>query len=226
MPYLNIDLNFGEHPKIVRLRGLLGPLAEAYILRLWIHCGKVHPTDGAMKDYSPVEIEGVIHWSGEPEQAFKAMLKVGLLEPVNKGFRCVDWSQHQGHLAALSRRAKAGAKERWRRYALSNASSNAKDEFLHAPTKPPKPSGQKEQRSGDFSLFSSVDKATAAEDVVLKRRWKYKGTQKDQMIADLPPAYCEWAIKNMVTLEPQDRLGCEIIVKRKQSELHPELRTA
>jgi len=142
--YLNLDLNFQDHPKTRRLEGILGPMSEILIVRLWLYCGKVHPIDGVMRDHSVAEVEGIIRWRGEPGAAVAAMERVGFIQPVDNlgisGWFVVDWQQHQGHLAALSRRGRENAEKRWSSITTSNASSITKKKSSNAPSKPSIPS--------------------------------------------------------------------------------------
>jgi hypothetical protein len=145
MPYLNLDLNYFDHPKTRRLIGILGPLSDILPLRLWAYCAKIHPSDGVLKGYSDQEIHGVIGADNDahtsPMGSFTvtdALVRVGFLKRIKNGAACVDWLQHQGHLEAFSRRGKENARKRWDRVASSNAtsiaSSNAKNKSGNAPT--------------------------------------------------------------------------------------------
>lgn len=113
MPSLNIDLNFFEHPKLKRLRGLLNPNAEAYLIRLWAHVGKFHPEDGILKNFSKLEIEGIAGWDGEKNKMLEAFLKTGFIEKVGKWYEIHDWREHEGHLLVFKERAKLAAEGRW-----------------------------------------------------------------------------------------------------------------
>lgn len=126
VPYLNLDLDYFDHPKTIRLMGLLGPGSAEYPLRLWCYCGKYHTEDGQLMNYSASEIESVCKWHGEPGRLVEALLKVRFIEKQDDGYVVHDWLEHSGHLSVLKRRAKSGAKERWKRYASSNANSGSK----------------------------------------------------------------------------------------------------
>ncbi len=221
MPYLNLDTNFFDHPKTRRLVGLLGPMADILPIRLWAYCAKIHPVDGAMKGYSEAEIEGVIHWSSaelSPGSAVKALVKVGYLKRVGKGFACVDWEQHEGHLAAFSRRGKVAAKARWDKYATSNAQASPSiaptNHTIHS-----KPSTPTATTAGDgFAEQGQQSKALIAEAAILMMPWHIKGDFQGVRIQDLPHEYCEWALKNLVKLTSDERVGCEIVIARKKLE--------
>lgn len=123
MPYLNLDLDYFSHPKVVRLVGLLGQEAFVVPIRLWTYAGKHHAERGLLEGYSKHELEAAMSWSGEKDICVDALLKVGLLEEIKNGFKIHDWKDHAGHLSAFKRRAKSAAKKRWSNYATSIAKS-------------------------------------------------------------------------------------------------------
>lgn len=163
MPYLNLDLDYFNHPKTVRLVGLLGKEAEVLPLRLWCYCGKYHCVDGKLSGYSPQEVESAVGWWGKPGEMVTAMVKVGFLEAEVDGFLVHEWVDHSGHLRVFKERAKAGAKARWEQ--ISNASSNAKSGVKQCPIPalPTKPTIQNQTK--DISL--GPQEATRQETVFL-----------------------------------------------------------
>lgn len=144
MPYINVDFSFTEHPKTKRLIGRLGECADAYPIRLWLYCARVHPKDGRLNGYTEAEIEAVIGWRGAQNAAISALVDIGFIGKDEGGYFCVDWLQHQGHIIAFSRRGKANAKKRWSGYASGIATGNAKSKSGNAPTLPSLPTKPKE----------------------------------------------------------------------------------
>ena len=136
MPYLNLDLDYFSHPKIIRLIGLLGPQAEILPIKLWAYCAKYHAGRGELPGYSAQEVEAAVGWAGESAKMVEAMLKINLLEKITDGYKVHDWLEHAGHLAAFKKRAKSAAKSRWLKYASSNALSNRKPQVTNTPTFP------------------------------------------------------------------------------------------
>lgn len=124
MPYLNLDLDYFNHPKTVRLVGLLGRGSEALPIRLWCYCGKYHMESGKLADYSPQEIESLVGWWGKPGEMVEVMEKVGLLEKLEKGYKVRDWGHYQGHLHALKVRNKKVALNRWKNMKKASKSNN------------------------------------------------------------------------------------------------------
>lgn len=113
MPYLNLDVDYLDHPKTRRLVSNLGIGADIYPIRLWVHCAKFHARDGVLAGYSESEIEGIMGWLGGAGKAVQAMLRVGFLTKTPDGIGCTDWNDHQGHIWALKQRNKKNAKKRW-----------------------------------------------------------------------------------------------------------------
>lgn len=113
MPFLNLDLDYEDHPKTKRLVGLLGRGAELIPIRIWSYCGKYHAENGEMTAHSTQEIESIVKWWGKPKKAVEALLKVGFLEKIKGGFRVHDWKETQGHIHALKVQAKHAAEKRW-----------------------------------------------------------------------------------------------------------------
>lgn len=135
MPYLNLDPNYPEHPKTIKLIAWLGELGDAIPIRLWAYCARIHPKDGHMKGYSEDAVETVIRWRGEQKKAVNGLIAAGFIRKTKSGFICTDWRQHQGHLEAFSRRGRAAAKARWNKY----ATSIAKPKTSNAPAVPSLP---------------------------------------------------------------------------------------
>lgn len=130
MPYLNVDLDYFNHRKTVRLVAMLGPGAAEIPIRLWAYCGKYHAETGQLCGYTDSEIEAVGNWRGEPGLLIKTLIlpEILLLEKIDSGYQIHDWIEHAGHLWAFKKRAITAAKKRWKKYACSNArkkSSNA-----------------------------------------------------------------------------------------------------
>lgn len=91
MAYLNLHLDYFDHPKTKRLIGLLGKGAEVIPIRVWAYCGKYHARDEKLAGYSAQEIESVIGWWGEEGKAIEALLKVGFIEKKDNQYVVCDW---------------------------------------------------------------------------------------------------------------------------------------
>lgn len=148
MPYLNLDLDFFEHPKTRRLVGLLGKGSEVVPIKVWAYAGKYHAKDGKLTDYSAQEIESIVGWWGASGKMVEALVKCGFLHEVKGGWQVHDWLEHEGHIIAFKERAKTAAYARWGVDATSNATSNAPT----IPTIPAKPANKKLFVKGSHEL--------------------------------------------------------------------------
>ena len=133
MAYLNLDLDYFDHPKTKRLVGVLGRGSDGLPIRLWCYCGKYHAENGNLIGYSPTDLESLIGWWGQPGKAVEALIQFKFLEKTDSGFQVHDWLSINGHIQALKERGQAAAKARWAKadaqamlmHSLSNAVSNA-----------------------------------------------------------------------------------------------------
>lgn len=139
MPDLNLDVNYFDHIKTLRLIARLGDGAEILPIRLWAYCSKHHPEKGILKGYADSEIEWICKWRGEKGEMVAAMIEVGFLDrmPDNE-IQVHNWLVREGHLVMQKVRAKHAAEVRWG-YAPSNAqamqracSSNAQSDVSNA----------------------------------------------------------------------------------------------
>ena len=114
MPYLNLDFDYFEHPKTLRMVALLGPGGESVPLRLWAKVGKFYAKDGVLQGYAGPEIESLIGWRGKPGKAVESLLKVGFLEEKGQKFFVHDWKEHQGHIWAIRERNRKASNAKWK----------------------------------------------------------------------------------------------------------------
>lgn len=114
MAYLNLDPDYFEHPKTMRLIGLLGRGAEVLPIRLWAYCGKYAAQNGKLTGYRAQEIESLLHWVGEKGKAIEALIACGFVEKEKDGYAIHDWKDHEGHIWAIKQRNKKVAKNRWK----------------------------------------------------------------------------------------------------------------
>lgn len=164
MPFLNLDLDYENHPKTQRLVGLLGSGAEILPIRLWCYAGKYQAKDGKFTDYGKKEIESVLRWWGQSGKAVDALVKCGFLKEIKAGYQIHDWKSHQGHIHMLKMRNKKVAVNRWERIKKEEVSVDTSgipmvttripqsNPFLSKPNLKSKPltlmSGTKLQRDG------------------------------------------------------------------------------
>lgn len=125
MPSLNIDLDYIGHPKVAKLKAAIGYQADCFPIRLWTYAGKFFPADGVLINHTGSQIEAILDWRGDPGQLIASMLLIGMLDGQEPNYRVHDWIEHQGHIEAFKARAKAGAKAKWDKLKVIDATSNA-----------------------------------------------------------------------------------------------------
>lgn len=113
MTYINLDSGYFDHPKTLRLVGLLGKGSEVLPIRLWCRIADTHSEVGKLTGYSTQEIESLVGWWGKSGECAAALVKVGFLGALDDGFQVHDWQDHNGHVYALHARAVNAAKARW-----------------------------------------------------------------------------------------------------------------
>lgn len=106
MPSFNVDFNYSDHPKVLRLIGRLGNGADAIPVRLWNFCAKFFGNDGLIRGYSLEELEASLRWWGEAGKCIDALVALGFVEVVVEGIQVHDWSENQPHIKAYREKAK------------------------------------------------------------------------------------------------------------------------
>lgn len=199
MSYLNLDLDYREHPKTIRLIGLISPEADVYPIRLWAFCGKYFPKDGCLEGYSEAEVEGAVGWRGQAGKLIAAMLKTGFIGKSRRGFFCHDWKMHNGHIEALKSRNQKVALARWK-----NIKNGQKDKTTDDTNGIPQ-AYQKGNPGMPLPTIPSVpsipSKPTTKEVVVdasIRMPW---GKANGVLITAMEPGYCSWLLKDEEMIE-------------------------
>lgn len=206
MQYLNLDLNYFDHPKTVRLVGLLGRGAEILPVRLWVYAAKYLAETGEFIGFSPQEIESIARWWGKSGEMVDAMIQaqdekgLGFLEKTDRGYRLPNWSKINGHISALKERAQAGAKARWDKY--RDASGNAKAMLKQCSNQL---TNQKKKEKGGVSFEVPEDLKQDSEIITTWMKYKaekgqsYKPTGLEQFwkrLREIPAARRKSAIEH------------------------------
>lgn len=94
---IDTDENFPEHPKSLRLCGLLGnPVAWAYVWKLWRWCARYEP-EGDISGYTPGEIELAVGWTTMDGRFYDAAARAGFIDIGTDGSaRLHNWHKRQG----------------------------------------------------------------------------------------------------------------------------------
>lgn len=234
MPYLNLDLNYFDHPKTLTLVSLLGNGASELPLRLWAYCGKFHAKTGCLGRRSVAEVESLIRWWGEAGIAVRALRRVGFLGHNRDGYFVIDWKDHQGHIQALKDRNRKAAVNRWRKLGKTPVDKPVLDDTSGMPLVQdgmplafPILSVPKKQRTDDShspdlkALIASVaDKRSEALAEVrrLDMRMPF-GERVGVPVVDLDPEYCQFVLARCAPqLGPELRAALELRVKIKAQE--------
>lgn len=112
MPSLNLDLNYFDHAKTMRLESILGNGADVLPIRLWAYVGRHNPEQGRVSMLEG-ELERVCRWWGEKGAMVAAMMKIGFIEKDGEFYEIHDWLDHSGHLSAFKKRAIKANRIRW-----------------------------------------------------------------------------------------------------------------
>ena len=113
MPSINVETNYPEHIKTLKLKSLLGPEADCYPIRLWCLAAAQAPEDGILKGYDAPMLEMSLKWSGKPGALTHGLEASGYLGLTDNGYQVIGWSDHQGHIGFFKRRARENNAKRW-----------------------------------------------------------------------------------------------------------------
>ncbi len=111
-----VDVDYFDHPKTVALKGLIGPEADIYPLRLWRWCARF-ARDGVISG-GRVQVESAVHWSGEQGKLHKALVKVGFLDSDGKTIH--DWKHWIGRAIFLYEQKKRKQRDRYAEFPQSH----------------------------------------------------------------------------------------------------------
>lgn len=193
MPSLNLDVNYFEHVKTQRLVAALGIGSEVFPIRLWCFVGKHYPETGDLPGLETGELENLLGWRGEAGRCVEALIKVGFLERIKRGFRVHDWKEHSGHLAAFKTRASRAAKARWAKLG-GDATSMQQASLEQCPSRT-KPTNPPNPRRGGQSRTTAADAGKDQDPEAAKlRKWQGDLAYANKQLADYakrPPATTE-----------------------------------
>lgn len=213
-----------SHTVLVRHRKLI-ELAEDLKIRRAYAMGHLHALwhaaieqqeDGDLSTWSDKMIAEAADFSGDPKRLIHSLK---LRRWIDRNRRIHDWWDYAG---PFLRSKYKRTPEKWERvrnlYVTVTATvtqpSNRPNRTVPNLTQPTEP-----ERTGDgFAENGQTAKTLIAESAILMKPWHFKGQFHMVRINDLPADYCEWAIKNLTKLTAEERLGCEIIIKRKTQE--------
>jgi hypothetical protein len=114
---IRIATNYPDHPKIRKLKKLLG--AEGVISHIFLLCfaGRICPS-GKLEDMDSEDIASVAQWRGQPEQFVDTLMELRLLDKVGDTYSIHNWQKHNYfamQAEARSRVARQNINRRWRK---------------------------------------------------------------------------------------------------------------
>ena len=136
MTYLNVDIEYFDHPDTMRLIGLLGKGAELLPIKLWRFVARFHAEDGILNKYSGKELESFVGWDGKEGECVAALLTTEYLKEDEQGFYIPNWNKHQGHIINFKKRSKLANQVRWKqnkKESLSSPTRNLKSKVEESP---------------------------------------------------------------------------------------------
>jgi len=223
MAYLNLDLDYFDHPKTRRLVAMLGRGSEVFPIKLWAYFGKFSEKDGEFKG-SSIELEGLIQELGHDGKLVKALIKAGFLEKVSRGFRAKDWKKHQGHLHGLKVRNRNAAISRWAKMQENTTESPVPVAYQKVPVAYQKPDPGMPHTLPNHTVSKVIKDKTDLEvdpsdlESIIMPFGEWCGSR----VSEVPAKTCSWLLngwKGKKALDPQLKLALRARVNRYNDEV-------
>jgi len=197
VPSLNLDVNYFDHVKTQRLVAALGIGSEVIPIRLWCFVGKHYPETGDLPGLETGELENLLGWRGEAGRCVEALIKVGFLDRIKRGFRVHDWKEHSGHLAAFKVRASRAAEARWAKY-RGDATSMLQASLEQCPSRT-KPTNPPNPRRGGQARMPAADAGKDQDpQAARERKWREDLAYANKVLAGyatMPPSTTEEQVR-------------------------------
>lgn len=110
-----LKVTYPHHPKVIKLKRLLGPQAVLSHICLLLYVAQNKPL-GVLTGMDEVDIEIAANWDDEPGKLVPALLQLRLLDDVDGTLTIHNWRKHNPyafHAQDRSDRAKKAAEVRW-----------------------------------------------------------------------------------------------------------------
>jgi hypothetical protein len=186
---VRIATNYPNHPKIRKLKKLLGPEGVMSHVFLLCYTAQTCPS-GILKDMDAEDIAQVAQWRGYPEKFVNALVECKLLDN-NSEFYCIhNWLRHNLFAATAPKRsqiARANIKKRWDKKTKiiqednTNRNTDSKTPSP-SPTPTPSPSGEGRERGGvdsDIALEGQSSSTPLIEELIQLASEMYRGSYID-----------------------------------------------
>lgn len=217
MPWIESHTVLLRHRKVIELAADL-KIRKAYAMghlhALW-HSAIEQQENGDLSAWSDAMIANAADYSGDPKRLVHSLKRRGWLE---RNRRLHDWWDYAGPF--LRSKYKRNP-EKWERVRSLYVTVTSPSNRPHRT----EPNLTNTDRTGMADLSaengrpSGPSKSEIVELAILSKPWHFKGDHHMKKTGDLPPDYCQWAIRNMTKLSAEERLACEIVIARAKKKL-------
>lgn len=106
---IRLQLSFRNHPKMKKLKFLLGKDSVLSFIWLLMFAAESRP-DGNLEGLDEIDIASASDWEGDAAEFTKALVDIGFIESSENGYRIHDWEQHNPWAANAPKRSEHGRK--------------------------------------------------------------------------------------------------------------------
>lgn len=106
---MRVEIELLDHPKFLRLRKRLGNDALEILLRIWGHCQSAQ-RGGTWRAADAEYVEIVARWSGNPGEAYKALVEVGFIDERANSIVIHDWEEFNSRTITNWRNGRSGGR--------------------------------------------------------------------------------------------------------------------
>lgn len=114
---IRVQLTIRNHPKLKRLRRLIGLGAMQYLVFLWAAAAESR-TDGDLNGWDDEDLADICDFEGEPQKLVQALKTAKWLDESDGHYRLHDWEEWQPWVVGAPERSKQGkhaADVRWQK---------------------------------------------------------------------------------------------------------------
>lgn len=192
---IRISTSFKGHRKRKRLKRLLGPESDSYLIDLWLTVSTDCP-NGHMVGWDAVDIADACGWDDDPKKLVDALIECNWIEKDMQGEYSVhDWCIHQAWACKAGERSKIARKAadtRWKNKHKKDAKSNVDECILDAESMPnacgehaesnapilslpilPLPNLSTPEKTGELN-FEKIGRDSGADDEIIKMVYNYQ----------------------------------------------------
>jgi hypothetical protein len=204
---IQVNANFLQNPKIVKLRRRLGSDGVLALLQLWCHARMDRP-DGDLGLISNEDLEIVSGWNGENDVFADTLADLGLIDRHDDASTSIhDWNEHESFSMKSSKRVDAGKKgaiTRW--HGIAN-DSNAIESDSNAITQPiANDSNAIESDSNAITQPIANDSNAKKSDAPDQTRPDQARPDQNQTSNNTPPPPSPGGVRAVDDLQPEEQI--------------------